>query len=463
MSGGAGSRLWPVSRKSLPKQFHALLGEDTLFVETLKRVTGQMFNPPVIVSNNDHRFLVAESLRQAGIQEGRILLEPEMKDTAPALIAAAQFIAQETPDALILALPCDHNIKNPEAFLAGVQVAASAARDGYLVTFGISPDKPETGYGYIHQGVALNKTQNIYKVKRFVEKPNQKTAEEYLSAGSYLWNSGMFLFKAEAFLLEVTEYNHEMISLCAASIKNATSDLTFTKLSENEFCEINGTSIDYALWEKTDKAVTVPINCGWSDIGSWNSLADLQESDHNGNIFDDHVVALDSKNNFVKTDGILVTLLGLENLIVVANDDALLISHKDQTQNIKKLVEQVKIEKFVQSVEHPRVHRPWGWYETIESGKRHKVKLICVKVGGSLSLQKHYHRSEHWVVVSGTATVTNGENFFDLIENQSTYIPAGIIHRLENKGRIPLTIVEVQTGSYLEEDDIVRMDDIYNR
>lgn len=463
MSGGSGTRLWPVSRKSLPKQFHSLTGEESLFVQTLRRLSGEQFNAPVIVSNFDHRFLVAEALRQADIENGSILLEPSVKDTAPALIAAALHVAQTNPDGIILALPCDHDIKDVQTFLQRVEAGVEAAQQGHLVTFGIQPNKPETGYGYIKTGETLNAEKGIFTIDKFVEKPDEKTAQTYVDSGEFFWNSGMFLYRANAFLDEISTFQPETFALCQDSLTKAACDLNFINLDGESFNKIDGISIDYALWEKTDKAATLPMDCGWSDIGSWNSLADLLESDENNNVLDPHVVTMDSKNCFVKSDGTLINLLGVEDLIVVADDDAILICHKDKSQDIKQLVKAVKEKGYPQASIHSKVYRPWGWYETIEDGKRHKVKHISVKQGAALSLQKHYHRSEHWIVVSGTASVTNGEKQFDLIENQSTYIPTGTVHRLENKGRIPLRIIEIQTGSYLEEDDIERLEDIYKR
>lgn len=463
MSGGSGTRLWPVSRKTLPKQFHNLLGEETLFVETIRRLSGDIFNPPLIVCNFEHRFLVAETLRQENIVYGEILLEPEAKNTAPALIVAAQYLLKKDEDCIIIALPCDHNIQDLNIFIESVKIAYTAAKQDKLVTFGVKPNSPHTGYGYIQKGAALAGHSSVFEISKFHEKPQLNKAQEYLSSEGFLWNSGMFLYKAKTFLQEINEFEPVLVKQCLNSLNKGHKDLGFININKQHFNKIQPLSIDYALWEKTQNAVTVPIECGWTDIGSWSTLAEISESDDDQNVISNNVVIQKSKNCFVRSDGKLIALLGVSDLTVIADDDAILVCSKSSSQDIKMLVDRVSSLNYTQATQHTKVYRPWGWYEIIDVGEYHKVKRISVNPGASLSLQKHQYRSEHWVVVSGTATITNNDVVSEMSENQSTYIPAGIKHKLENKTKKPLKIIEVQTGPYLEEDDIVRFDDSYNR
>lgn len=463
ISGGSGTRLWPVSRKSLPKQFHNLIGEETLFVETIRRLSDDIFNPPLVVCNFEHRFLVAEIFRQANIINGGILLEPEVKNTAPALIVAAQHLLKKDEDCIILALPCDHSIQDLNAFIEAVKIAYVAAKQDKLVTFGVTPNSPHTGYGYIQKGNLLGGHSSIFEITKFHEKPQLNKAQEYHSSEDFLWNSGMFLYKAKTFLQEIKEFEATLVKQCFDSLSEGHKDLDFIIINKQIFNEIKSISIDYALWEKTQNAVTVPIDCGWTDIGSWSTLAEISESDDDQNVISENVVIQETQNCFVRSDGKLVALLGVSDLTVIAADDAVLVCSKSNSQDIKMLVDKVSSLNYPQATEHTKVYRPWGWYEIIDVGEYHKVKHISVNPGASLSLQKHQYRSEHWVVVSGVATVTNNDIVSEMSANQSTYIPAGIKHKLENKAHTPLEIIEVQTGSYLEEDDIVRFNDSYNR
>lgn len=465
LSGGSGSRLWPLSRASLPKQFHTLGGSEPMFVETVKRVTGPLFSAPMVVSNHDHRFMVAEALRQAEVEEQAIVLEPCARDTAPALAAAAATLVQQNQNAIMLVLPCDHLIQNIDAFLKAVETGLEAVKDGKLVTFGMKPDKPETGYGYIHMGQELKKSAGSYEVDKFVEKPDLDTAQAYLDSGEFLWNSGMFLMSAQQMLDELKAFEPEMVDLCIQATTSMEHDLTFTLLNKEPFSQAKAVSIDYALWENTDKAACVPVECGWSDIGSWKSLHEVSSSDDNNNVFLGDVIDLNTKNCFVHSDDpdTLVSLAGVKDLAVVATKDVVLVMHQDDSQDVKQLVSMAKEKKRPQALEHSKIHRPWGWYETIDEGYRFKVKHISVKPGGCLSLQKHLHRAEHWVVVSGSAFVTCGEEEKLLTENESIYVSIGEVHRLENRGVIPLHLIEVQTGGYLGEDDIIRLQDVYKR
>jgi mannose-1-phosphate guanylyltransferase/mannose-6-phosphate isomerase len=463
LSGGSGSRLWPLSRKALPKQFLSLAGKGSMIQETAGRVQGDGFAPPIVISNQDHRFLIAEQLRAAGIKGARIVLEPAGRNTAPAVTIAALQIVQDNPDGLMLIMPSDHAVLDVRAFHAGVAVAVKAARQGALVTFGIHPTGPETGYGYIKSAAALTGAPGAFVVERFVEKPDRAMAQSYLDAGSYYWNSGMFLFQASSFLAEMERLQPRMLACCRDALAHGHHDLDFIRLGETAFLACPSDSIDYAVMEKAASAAVVPVDMGWSDVGSWHSLWDIAERGEDGNAFQGDVLAENVRNSYIRSEGPLVAALGVENLVVVATKDALLVSHRDACQDVKKIVERLESQKRDQHIHHAVVHRPWGTYESIDSGPRFQVKRIAVNPGAKLSLQMHHHRAEHWIVVQGTALVTCDERQFALNSNESTYIPLGAKHRLENQGPEPLHLIEVQSGAYLGEDDIVRFEDTYGR
>ena len=463
LSGGSGSRLWPLSRNLFPKQLLALTGERSLIQETVARAAGKGFGAPLIVCNVEHRFLIAEQMREVGIQPAAIVLETEGRNTAPAAAAAALLVAKQDPGALMLLMPADHVIRDVAAFQTSVARAAAAAREGYLVTFGITPDAPETGYGYIRKGDALASLGGCFAVARFVEKPDAATAAGYVASGDYSWNSGMFLFQAGTFLAELERLEPELLSQCRAAVDAGKQDLDFFRLDPASFAKTRSISIDYAVMERTDKAALVPVQMGWSDIGSWDSLWVATERDEAGNAIKGDVLHHGTKNSYLRSEGPLVAAVGVEDMVVVATPDAVLVSHKSASQDVKQIVEQLKAQGRELHNSHRKVFRPWGAYEGIDTGPSHQVKHITVNPGAKLSLQMHHKRAEHWIVVSGEAQVTNGERVFSLKENESTYIPLGAKHRLENLGAEPLHLIEVQSGSYLGEDDIVRFEDTYGR
>lgn len=463
LSGGSGSRLWPLSRKALPKQFLSLAGTGSMIQETALRAQGDGFAAPIVISNQDHRFLIAEQLRAAGIKGARIVLEPAGRNTAPAVTIAALQIVQENPDGLMLIMPSDHVVLNIGAFHDGVAAARTAAQEGALVTFGIRPTGPETGYGYIKSAVALASAPGAFVVERFVEKPDLATAQSYLDAGGYYWNSGMFLFQAKSFLAEMERLQPRMLACCRDALVHGHQDLDFIRLGEPAFLACPSDSIDYAVMERCANAAVVPVDMGWSDVGSWHSLWDIAERGADGNAIQGDVLTENVRNSYIRSEGPLVAALGVENLVVVATKDALLVSHRDACQDVKKIVEQLESRARDQHIHHAVVHRPWGTYESIDSGPRFQVKRIVVNPGAKLSLQMHHHRAEHWIVVQGTALVTCDERQFELHSNESTYIPLGAKHRLENRGPDPLHLIEVQSGAYLGEDDIVRFEDTYGR
>ena len=463
LSGGSGSRLWPLSRKALPKQFLALAGSGSMIQETAMRAQGDGFAAPIVISNQDHRFLIAEQLRAAGIKGARIVLEPAGRNTAPAVTIAALQIVQENPDGLMLIMPSDHVVLDIGAFREGVAVARKAAHQGALVTFGIRPTGPETGYGYIKSAAALAAAPGAFAVERFVEKPDLATAQSYLDAGGYYWNSGMFLFQARSFLAEMERLQPRMLACCRDALAHGHQDLDFIRLGEPAFLACPSDSIDYAVMERCANAAVVPVDMGWSDVGSWHSLWGIAERGADGNAIQGDVLTENVRNSYIRSEGPLVAALGVENLVVVATKDALLVSHRDACQDVKKIVEQLEGQKRDQHIHHAVVHRPWGTYEGIDSGPRFQVKRIVVNPGAKLSLQMHHHRAEHWIVVQGTALVTCDERQFELQSNESTYIPLGAKHRLENRGAEPLHLIEVQSGAYLGEDDIVRFEDTYGR
>ncbi|MHC1478952.1 mannose-1-phosphate guanylyltransferase/mannose-6-phosphate isomerase [Frateuria aurantia] len=463
LSGGSGTRLWPVSRKNLPKQFLALTGDRTLFQETLVRA-GKLpqATTPIIVASDDHRFLAAEQVQELGIKNASIILEPLARNTAPAIALGALKALQEQPDALLLVLPADHLIADPKEFTHAVTQALPLAEQGRLVTFGIRPDRPETGFGYIRRGGALG--QDGFEVERFVEKPDLETATAYLADGGYDWNSGMFLFKASRYIEELRAHNPAMLDAVEAAFAAATTDLDFTRLDAAAFAKVPDDSIDYAVMEKTAHAAVVPVSCGWSDIGSWSALWLTSDRDEDGNAHDGDVLSVNSRNTLVRThERHLVATVGVDDLVVVTTPDATLVAHRDAAQDVKKVVDLLKSSDRSEHAFHRVVHRPWGTYDSLEQGRRFQVKRIVVKPGAVLSLQMHHHRAEHWIVVSGTAEITCDDKVFLLTENQSTYIPLGAKHRMRNPGKVPLEMIEVQSGSYLGEDDIVRYEDSYGR
>ena len=462
LSGGAGTRLWPLSRELYPKQLLALTGERTLIQQTALRLEGVSAAAPVVVCNEAHRFLVAEQLRQIGIEPAAMVLEPVGRNTAPAIALAAQaaLAAARADDPLLLVLPADHVIRDVPAFQKAVRAALGPAGAGKLVTFGIVPSAPETGYGYIQRGARHGAA---YAIARFVEKPDAGRAEQFVASGEYYWNSGMFLFRARRYLEELERFAPEMARVCAEAFASARSDLDFTRIERERFEACPADSIDYAVMEKTDDAVVVPLDAGWSDIGSWAALHAACEADAHGNVARGDVICEDSEGCYLYAESRLVSAVGLRNHVVVETKDAVLVAPKDRVQDVKKLVHRLKEAGRYEHSLHREVFRPWGSYDSIESGPRFQVKCLKVKPGGVLSLQLHHHRAEHWVVVSGTARITRGDEVFLLEENQSTYIPIGVRHRIENPGKIALHIIEIQSGSYLGEDDIVRLEDQYGR
>jgi mannose-1-phosphate guanylyltransferase/mannose-6-phosphate isomerase len=463
LSGGVGSRLWPLSRKALPKQMLPLAGPNTMIQDTVARVRGEDFAAPIVISGQEHRFLIAEQLRAAGVNDARIILEPAGRNTAPAAAIAALKILEDDPDGLMLLTPSDHIVADIKAFHAAVGVAAKAARAGALVTFGIKPAAAETGYGYIKSAQPLPDAPGAFAVERFVEKPDRATAERYLASGEYYWNSGMFLFRAGTFLQEMERLEPAMLAFCRDAILHAHRDMDFIRLGEVAFLACPSQSIDYAIMEHAANAAMVPVEMGWNDVGSWQSLWDIATRDEGGNAILGEVVTEKSRNSYIRSEGPLVAAVGVENLIVVATKDAVLVSHRDAAQDVKKIVAQLEAAGRDLHIHHAVVHRPWGSYESVDAGERFQVKRIIVKPGAQLSLQMHHHRAEHWVVVSGVARVTCDERQFLLQENESTYIPLGSRHRLENPGKVPLHLIEVQSGGYLGEDDIVRFEDTYGR
>ncbi len=460
LSGGSGTRLWPLSRRHYPKQFLPLVSNHTMIQETLLRLTGIAgLKAPIAVCNEDHRFMMAEQLREIDISPNAIILEPLGRNTAPAVALAALTAISE--DDVLLILPADHVIEDVVAFQYAVNQAKTLAEQGYLVTFGIVPTEPETGYGYIKRS-----TENVgpaYTVASFVEKPNLETAQRYLKSGDYYWNSGMFAFKASSFLSELQKFNPVMLEKCQQALKRAQIDMDFVRLDKEIFATCPSDSIDYAVMEKTEKAVVIPMDAAWNDVGSWSALWEVTEKDASGNAIIGDVFTVDTQNSFIHAHSKLVTVVGLSDVVVVETDDAVIIAAKDRVQDFKDIVDQLKSQGRVEADIHRKAYRPWGHYDLVDTGERHQTKRIVVKPGAKLSLQKHHHRAEHWVVVKGTALITKGDEQILITENESTYIPLGIVHCLENPGVIPLEIVEVQSGSYLGEDDIIRFNDVYGR
>tara|TARA_R110002073_G_scaffold119282_3_gene260474 strand:- start:473 stop:1882 length:1410 start_codon:yes stop_codon:yes gene_type:complete len=459
LSGGSGTRMWPKSRKEYPKQFLNLFGQFTMLQETLLRLESLETQAPIVICNEAHRFLVAEQLRACNIQPADILLEPMGKNTAPAVALAA--LASLSKESVLLVLAADHIIEDVEEFVRQIRQGEKLAEQGKLVTFGIVPQGPEVGYGYIRAGEACSNGAHV--VTEFIEKPDLAKAESYLAAGNYFWNSGMFMFRVSDYLDELSRYQPEMLKQCTMSYEAAVRDLDFTRMDSTTFSACPSDSIDYAVMEHTENAVVLPVDIGWNDVGSWSSVWEVSEKDEMGNKFAGDVLQQGSKNNLVDSEGRLVALVGVEDLVIIDTDDALLVAHRDQVQKVKEIVQAIEVRGGSEHLNHRKVQRPWGSYDSIDADDGFQVKRIIVNPGASLSLQKHYHRAEHWIVVSGTAEVTCGEKVFTVEKNQSTYIPLGEKHRLRNPGKIPLKLIEVQSGDYLGEDDIVRFEDNYGR
>jgi mannose-1-phosphate guanylyltransferase/mannose-6-phosphate isomerase len=464
LSGGSGTRLWPLSRAALPKQLLPLLSEQTMLQETAVRLAGLPdCTPPTIVCNEEHRFIVAEQMRAAGIQPRAIVLEPLGRNTAPAAAIAALSVVKDDPDGVLLILPADHLIRNLAAFHQAIGTGLYAVEAGRLVTFGIKPTEPHTGYGYIQQGELVEAAGGCYQVARYIEKPDQAKAAALLAEGGYHWNSGLFLFSARRYLDELGLYAPAMLAACEQALDRPSHDLDFIRIDRQTFEACPADSIDYAVMERTQSAAVVPVDMGWDDIGSWSALWEVSEKDAAGNALLGDVYLEGGRNNYIRAESRMVAAVGVENLVIIETGDAVLVVSREAAQDVKKVVDHLKAKDRDEHVFHTRVYRPWGWYEGIDDGPRFQVKRIQVKPGASLSLQMHHHRAEHWVVVRGTARITRGDEVFLLSENQSAYIPLGTTHRLENPGTLPLDIVEVQSGSYLGEDDIVRFEDHYNR
>ena len=461
LSGGVGSRLGPVSRETHPKQFLPLAGELSMLQETLQRTAGLEETAPLVVCNEEHRFMVAEQLRQIDIKASALILEPQGRNTAPAVALAALQALASDPEALLLVLPADHLIQDVNAFAAAVSQAVPLAEAGRLMTFGVVPSSPETGYGYIKCGPTL--AADMYELERFVEKPDASTAQAYLDSGSYLWNSGMFLLRAATYLEQLGEYAPQILDCCRRSMDQASTDMDFVRPAAAAFLECPSDSIDYAVMEKTSSGGVVSLDCGWSDVGAWSALWDVAVRDGEGNVASGDVMLDNCTNSYFRSDSRLVAATGVANLVVVETADAVLVADRSRVQDVKRIVNRLKEQQRPEVTQHRRVYRPWGSYESLVTSERFQVKRIVVNPGQTLSLQMHHHRAEHWVVVHGTAEVTCEDKVFMLGEDESTYIPLGHKHRLANPGRIPLELIEVQSGAYLGEDDIVRYEDIYGR
>jgi len=461
LSGGVGSRLWPVSRETHPKQFLPLASEITMLQETLQRTTGLDAASPMVVCNEEHRFMVAEQLRQLKLEAGNLILEPQGRNTAPAVALAAIAAVAQDENAILLVLPADHLIKDADAFVAAVQAALPQAEQGRLMTFGVVPTAPETGYGYIKCGGSLG--DSLFELERFVEKPDTSTAQAYLDDGGYLWNSGMFLLRAATYLDQLGKHAPDMLDACRKAMDGASSDLDFVRPDAEAFGLCPSDSIDYAVMEKTDVGGVVSLDCGWSDVGAWSALWEVADQDTEGNAATGDVILHNCRNSYFRSDSRLVAATGVDNLVVVETADAILVADREQVQGVKDIVNMIKAQDRTEATLHRRVYRPWGSYESLITSDRFQVKQIVVNPGETLSLQMHQHRAEHWIVVNGTAEVTCEDKVFMLGEDESTYIPLGHKHRLANPGRIPLELIEVQSGTYLGEDDIVRFEDVYGR
>ena len=470
LSGGAGTRLWPLSREHYPKQLLALVGEQTMLQQTISRLDNMSnIQASLVVSNEGHRFLVAEQLRQLNKTPQAIILEPVGRNTAPALTLAALALMKNDPDAVMLVMPADHVIQNNNAFQQAVVHGAELAEQNQLVTFGVVPTGPETGYGYIRKGAPLdvqtagNTDAIAFRVSAFVEKPDKVKAKLYIDSGEYLWNSGIFMMRVSAWLQELARHRPDIAKACAQAYEQGKADADFYRVDKALFTQCPSDSIDYAVMEKTDCATVVPLDAGWSDVGAWPALWEVSARNADGNVMQGDVMAHQTRNTLLIAQHRFVAAVGLQDVIVVETADAVLVAHKDQAQDVKAIVSHLKDAKRIEHISHRKVYRPWGCYEGVDAGERFQVKRITVNPGAALSLQMHHHRAEHWIVVTGTARVTRGDEVFLLAENQSTYIPLGTKHRLENPGAMPLEMIEVQSGGYLGEDDIVRFEDKYNR
>jgi mannose-1-phosphate guanylyltransferase/mannose-6-phosphate isomerase len=472
LSGGSGTRLWPLSREQYPKQLLPLSGDLTMLQATVMRVQNgarkyEIAVEPIVVCNEEYRFITAEQLRAVGKTSRRIVLEPVGRNTAPALTVAALLAQAGGADPVLLVMPADHVIRDLEAFQRTIDLGVPLAEEGAMVTFGIVPDRPETGYGYIRVGSTVG---TAYSIGGFTEKPDFSTAEKYLSSGDYFWNSGFFMMRASVWLAAINHFRPDMLMACRTAFEKGSQDSDFYRVDKSAFISCSADSIDYAVMEKLQGAETLgirglvlPLAAGWSDIGAWDALWQVSEKDSAGNATTGDVILHDSKNTLVFAQERLVACIGLDNLVVVETPDAVMVAQKDKTQDVKQIVAHLKAQGRTEANSHRKVYRPWGWYDSLDSGERFQVKRIVVKPGGTLSLQMHHHRAEHWIIVKGTARITRGEEVFLLTENQSTYIPLGVTHRLENPGKFPLEMIEVQSGSYLGEDDIVRFEDTYGR
>jgi mannose-1-phosphate guanylyltransferase/mannose-6-phosphate isomerase len=471
LSGGSGTRLWPLSREKYPKQLLPLIGDDSLLQATVRRVegiAGAALAAPMVVCNEEYRFVIAEQLRLMG-KPGMLVLEPVGRNTAPALTLAALAAGRDGADPVLLVMPADHVILDTAQFQAAVQRGAELAQDGAVVTFGISPDAPETGYGYIQSGADFAPGAKL--IARFVEKPDLATAEGYLAEGSYSWNSGIFMMRATVWLAAMGQCRSDILAACRDAWAKGSADGEFLRVGKAEFAACPSDSIDYAVMERIaaanaaglPKGVVIPLSAGWSDVGAWDALWKVLPKDAQGNVPQGDVLLHDSQGTLAVSEGRLIACVGVRDLVVVETADAILVAHKDKTQDVKKIVDRLKASGRAEGQNHRKVFRPWGWYDSVDAGPRFQVKRIVVKPGGTLSLQMHHHRAEHWIVVSGTAKVTKGDETFLVSENESTYIPLGTTHRLENPGRVPLEMIEVQSGAYLGEDDIVRFEDVYGR
>ena len=460
LAGGSGTRLWPLSRKIHPKQFISLVNETSLFQDTLTRLPKEALDP-IVICNEDHRFLVAEQAREINVTLNSIILEPIGRNTAPAIALAAIKVLNDFENPILIVLAADHKIENKSAFHDAIKIAHKLAENNKLVTFGIIPKSAETGYGYIE--IEKKDKAEYFDIKSFVEKPNQKNAINFLNSGNYLWNSGMFMFNASIYLSELNKFEPEILTSCKKSLSNEFKDLEFIRIDKKEFCKSPNQSIDYAVMEKTNKAKVVPLDAGWSDVGSWDALMDSKIKDSLGNVVEGDVTLDQVKNSYLYSTNRLVAASNIADLIVIDTQDALLVTTRDNSLSIKNIVKKLKKNKRTEIENHRKVYKPWGYYDSIDTGYNFQVKRILVNPGAKLSLQKHLHRAEHWVVVSGVAKITCGNKIYNLEKNQSTYIPKGEIHRLENIENYPLEIIEVQTGNYLGEDDIIRLKDDYQR
>jgi len=463
LSGGAGTRLWPLSRETFPKQLCSLVTERSLIQDTALRAVGPEFAPPIIVCNEAHRFLIAEQMRDAGIEGARIVLEPEGRNTAPAIAAAALLVAERNPDSILWMMAADAAITNPAALALALAAALPAARAGSIVTFGMRPTAPETGYGWIEPGAELPHAPGVRRAARFIEKPDRETAAELFATGQYLWNSGMFVFTAATLLEELATHAPAVLAAARGAVETRRADPDFIRLGAEAFRAAPSISLDFALAERTRRAAVVPADLGWSDVGSWHALWQLNPKDAAGNVALGDVLLESATNCYVHSEGRLTAVVGLSDVAVIVTDDAVLALHRNQAQQVKAVVDRLRAAERPEAASHRRVVRPWGYYESLVLGERFQVKRIVVNPGGILSLQKHFHRAEHWTVVGGSALVTVGEEKRLLGENESIYIPLGAVHRMENPGRIPMTLIEVQSGAYLGEDDIVRLEDSYGR